>query len=282
MIPHSRVSMYTIHLPSTALMEMISADDINTIQMLLERKADVNVALADGTSALSVACDDGKFHLVKLLLEKGADVKVHMKPHIKKLTLMLASKHGLLRTVQQLVAMRADLNVRSSRANAQLTDGAKEGHSAVQRACWFGQTAVVKCLIDADAKIRKNFRAATICRETALIIAAERGNTACVRLLLDAKVDVNVRALRCKHSALHRACAGGHTRTAEALVQYSADVNARDASGQSTLAYALMKGAVGCVQLLMNAGAEGGSENAATAAVAFTIAMQVCWCVCSV
>ena len=47
------------------------------VKLLLEKGADVNVKRADdGTTALWIASYEGKTEVVKLLLEKGADVNV--------------------------------------------------------------------------------------------------------------------------------------------------------------------------------------------------------------
>ncbi|MBT9536817.1 MAG: ankyrin repeat domain-containing protein, partial [Nitrospirae bacterium] len=59
---------------NTPLMSAVGSGDINAVKRLLNEGADVNAKDSDNYSALMVAALDGYTEIVKLLIEKGADI----------------------------------------------------------------------------------------------------------------------------------------------------------------------------------------------------------------
>ncbi|VDH98827.1 Hypothetical predicted protein [Mytilus galloprovincialis] len=50
-------------------------NDIESVKIILNKKADVNLCICDGTTALHAACFNGNIEMVEELLKKGADLK---------------------------------------------------------------------------------------------------------------------------------------------------------------------------------------------------------------
>src|SRR5579863_7456766 len=63
-------------LPVSPLMEAVKSDDVTAVRTLIARKADVNAAEPDGTTALHWAADLGDVKIVDMLLTAGARLKV--------------------------------------------------------------------------------------------------------------------------------------------------------------------------------------------------------------
>ncbi|KAG2487525.1 hypothetical protein HYH03_013806 [Edaphochlamys debaryana] len=96
---------------------------------------------------------------------------------------------------------------------------------------------------------------------TPLILAAERGHTRVVRLLLEAGADMNA-ATEGGDTALSLAAAEGHTEVVRLLAEAGADVNAADEEGSAPLAVAAHRGHTEVVRALLRAGAEQGAKDA--------------------
>src|SRR5438309_9910301 len=85
------------------------------------------------------------------------------------------------------------------------------------------ETSVLKLLLDAKADVN----APLVRGETPLMSVADKGNIEAVRLLLDRGADVNVRESKGGQSALMWAVAGRHAEIVKLLVERGADVRAR-------------------------------------------------------
>jgi outer membrane protein TolC len=112
------------------------------VRMLLEKGADINAATSSGMSPLYIAANEGSLEIVKLLVEKGADVNLC---------------------------------------------GGTVMRSPLQRAAGKGHTEIVKVLVQNGAKI--DFKSST--GWTALHSAAESGYKEIVLILLDQGANVN-------------------------------------------------------------------------------------------
>jgi hypothetical protein len=91
--------------PRTAFQEAVEGGNMQIIELLLDKGADVNVAPSTvrGATALQIACIKGYIGLVKLLISRGANVKASGARFEGRTALEGAAERGRLDTVQFLL-----------------------------------------------------------------------------------------------------------------------------------------------------------------------------------
>lgn len=90
---------------------------------------------------------------------------------------------------------------------------------------------------------------------TPLMIAASRGNTGTVKIILAARAKVNGKTKNEKRTALHLATIRGQVKVIEALLDGGAEIDSADNLGNTPLHLAATMGETEVVPLLLNAGA---------------------------
>ena len=116
--------------------------DLDAVQELLSRQADVNAAQGDGTTALHWAAYRDDVEMARLLVEAGADVAV--KTRLGDLTpLFVAAKNGTAETIELLAEAGADIN--STNAN---------GTTPLMLAAASGKVDAVKVLFEHGAEVK--------------------------------------------------------------------------------------------------------------------------------
>jgi len=120
-----------------------------------------------------------------------------------------------------------------------------------------GDTETLKLLIERKVDINVE---AGILGQTPLKLAVEGGHSECVRMLIDAGADV-CRQDHCDNSPLTSASVVGSTDIAAMLIAAGADVNARDIHGATALHYAVQRKNSALVQLLIDKGANVNSTD---------------------
>lgn len=101
---------------------------------------------------------------------------------------------------------------------------------------------------------RRSASMSSCCHYTPLMIAADRGHTAAIDLLLAHGVDVNVPGARC-HSPLSLAAVNGHIPAIRTLLRHGADVNLVRRGG-TALVMAMQAGRIDVVQELLQGQAD--------------------------
>jgi ankyrin repeat protein len=238
---------------SSPLADAAERRDQKSVRELLQTRADVNAAQADGTTALhwaaynddaemagllvkaganvnslnhygaaplAQACQNGSAVIVKLLLDAGANVDTTLKGG--ETALMLAARAGNLEAVKMLLARGANPNARERLGQTALMWAAAEGH-----------TAVIHALIDAGADINAKVESGF----TPFFFAVREGHLDAVRTFLAAGVDVNAMMQRGREEGAPRpagsgrmsplllAVQNGHFELAIALIDAGADPN---------------------------------------------------------
>ena len=152
----------------TPLMAAAGRGDVETMTLLLDAKAKVDVKNGAGETALILAAGDGNPHAVRLLLDRGADARARTKRN--ETALGNASTAGNEETVKLLLDRDAEVNVRNIRGYSPLMLAASS--DAIP-------TGVVKLLLasGADVSFTGDYE------ETARDLAAKRGETDVTRLL---------------------------------------------------------------------------------------------------
>ena len=152
----------------TPLMAAAGRGDLETMRVLVEAKAQVDVRNGAGETALILAAGDGDPQAVRFLLDRGADARARTKRN--ETALGNASTAGNEATVRMLLDHGAEVNVRNVRGYSPLllaasSDAIPEG--------------VVKMLLakGADTSFTGDYD------ETARDVAAKRGDTGVTRQL---------------------------------------------------------------------------------------------------
>jgi ankyrin repeat protein/mono/diheme cytochrome c family protein len=152
----------------TPLMAAAARGNLELLQLLVDRKVDINAKNSAGETALMFAASSGNARAVTFLLERGADARVRSKRN--ETALGNASTTGVEESVRQLLQHGAEVNVQNIRGFSPLMLAANSDSIPA---------GVVKLLLanGADPGYTADYD------ETALDLAAKRGETAVTRLL---------------------------------------------------------------------------------------------------
>jgi len=246
--------------------------------------------------AAALACDHADVSLLQQLLAYGASVNV-AQGSSGFTPLIMASDRGYYTVVQQLLALKADPERRSSAGLSPLIVAAWNGHHSVVTALLraaadpntanvkgtsplyaaseLGHAGVVDALLSAP---RIKLDQPRPSGATPLYIAAQKGHIDIVRRLLDAGASVNARLFD-GGTPLFIACKKGHTRVAQMLLERHAHVNAATELGTSPLMAAVEGGHMELVGHLICAKANVNQlrpDGLSTLTVATSKAPRVC------
>jgi ankyrin repeat protein len=231
------------------------------VRSLLQKKADINAAQSDGTTALHWAARLDDLETAELLIRSGANVSAATRAGAT--PLQLAAINGNAPMIEKLIKAGAD-------PNALLT---KYGDTALMMAARTGKPDAIKALLDNRAQINAT---ETWGGTTALMWAVSESHPDAVRLLIDRGADVNSRSKIVPSEGrrggstgnssvtsmprdpqpgekpkkdyyggftpLHFAVRQGDMESTRALVAAGADVNAITADGKGSLELAIYNG----------------------------------------
>lgn len=227
----------------TPLILAATAGHEKVVETLINNGADLE-AQSERTkdTPLSLACSGGRYEVVELLLKYGAN-KEHR--NVSDYTpLSLAASGGYVNIIKLLLNHGAEINSRT---------GSKLGISPLMLAAMNGHTAAVRLLLDMGSDINAQIETN---RNTALTLACFQGRNEVVSLLLDRKANVEHRA-KTGLTPLMEAASGGYIEVGRVLLDKGADVNAAPvpSSRDTALTIAADKGHLKFVDLLLSRGA---------------------------
>jgi ankyrin repeat protein len=224
----------------TALVRTSQHGHLRTVQLLIDRGADVNAVSFYGCSALTAAAQTGNVAVVQLLLDHGADISAAAdKGHN---ALCRAAHAGHVTMMEFLVQHGLSVHAVDSKGNTLLiiavcarqkaaaewlirqgvpVNAVNETSStALHNACGSSSgddAAMIELLLANGADVRRHADA----QITALDVAAHHGNVRCARVLLAAGADVN-NTISGGYRSLHTAIIENHAAVVKLLLEHGA------------------------------------------------------------
>ena len=259
----------TVFAADSAIADAAARGDRNAVRSLIQRKADVNAAQVDGTTALLWAARSDDIELADMLIAAGANVTVTNREGVT--AMQLAAINGSAPMLQKLLKAGAD-------PNASLDQFAD---TALMMAARTGKPEALRVLLETGAKVNV---AETWGGTTPLMWAASQSHPAAVKVLIDAGADVNAKT-KFVGAANGRGFEGrapkvdapdqktedfasgwltplmfaareGDLESAKLLVAARADVNALGGDGKNALALAIFNGNYDLASFLVDSGAD--------------------------
>ncbi|CAD5219398.1 unnamed protein product [Bursaphelenchus okinawaensis] len=229
---HRNVSDYT------PLSLAASGGYVEIITLLLNAGAEINSRTGSklGISPLMLAAMNGHDQATFLLLERKSDINAQIETN-RNTALTLACFQGRTEVVRLLLKYEANVEHR-----------AKTGLTPLMEAANGGYTDVGELLLQAGAD--SNAPPVPSSRDTALTIAADKGHSAFVDILLSHGAAIDVRNKKgC--TPLFLACAGGHLSTVRSLINKGADPDAMDNRKTLPVVAAFRKGHFEVVEFMV-------------------------------
>ena len=209
-----------------------------TVALLSRRSLDVNQRTPEGYTPLMLSAELGYSSIVRVLLDRGANVCT------------VANDHGL--TALHLSAQNGHQNVSILlvKAGADLQATVSGSFSPLHMAAQNGRVGVATALIKAGADLQ----AKTIIGATPLHMAAHNGHFEVSIALMEAGSDLQATTFG-GSTPLHMSCNQGDVDVVAALVEAGADVEAADPKGVKPMHLAAEKGHSAVLTALIDAGA---------------------------
>jgi ankyrin repeat protein len=219
----------TAHAQST-LADRIQSGDRKAALAMIARGTGINQAQPDGTTPLHWAVYRVDRELVNALLKKGARADV-------------VNRYGASPLAEAVRVANTELVAMLLEAGANANVANEDGQSALMLAARTGNVAVAELLVrqGADVNQRERFR-----NQSAVMWAAAQSHADMVTFLVSKGADLSVRA---------QANDWETQITSEPRVQY------RPTGGLTPLLYAARAGCLGCVQVMLKAGADKDRPN---------------------
>jgi ankyrin repeat protein len=256
--------------PNGKLVDAVRTGNRTAAIALLQQKVNVNAAEADGTTALAWATRQDDADLVERLIRAGADVKAGNRYSVTPLS--LACINGNAAIIEKLLKAGADANETGAQDETPLMTVARTGsipaakvllaHGARidARESWHGETALMwaaaqrhpdmmKALIEAGADVNAMSTVVKWDRQTTaeprekwlppggftpMMFAAREGCAECVKVLIEAKADMN-QADPDSITPMVNAIINGHYDVGMVLLERGADPNLFDKTGRAAL-----------------------------------------------
>lgn len=227
------------------LLDAAYEGDYNRVLEALHEGAFVNATDDAGKSALVFVVEQNNLNIVKLLVEKSANVNVIPNSNAGLPPLLTAAKFGYLAITAYLLENKVQVAIRNNK-----------GMSALHFAAFYNDTLLIELLLKHGA----NLSDTTLAGETPLLFGALNGSFEACSLLLAAGADVNA-ADRWGFTPLMVACQNRHMDVALLLMKSWALVNLKNKYGFTALSLAIANDYPEFVDLLLLNGANKKEQN---------------------
>ena len=194
--------------PRVQFLEAVRNNDVDKLECLIQKGADVNIRDFQDRPAVIVAIEENNNKCFQLLLKSGADVNAV--DGWKKTPLIHAVSKDNRMGIDRLLQEGADVN----KADVQ-------GNTALFYACKLGLSSVAKYLIEKGSDINGT----NILKNTPLIEAAVNNQALCIATLVEAGADVKAKNVS-GDTALVHAIKKKNIKCFKPLLQAGIDLNA--------------------------------------------------------
>jgi len=245
------------------------------VQLLLKHGSHLDDVNEAGWTALMLATQEGQREIVRVLIDAGADAEIRDKNGSSAITRavqtrdealikeFINSKHPLTASINKekrnqefreaVLQKNLGLVTRllGSRADVDASDS--QGITPLMLAIRGGDSAVLRLLLEARANINREFVV------TPLVLAVATGNAEIVNLLLQAGAKVNTKDRDGRTALLYATTFPGGARSLDvvaALIKAGADVNVKDHTGLDSITGTCIQGLWSITQELQRAGAK--------------------------
>jgi ankyrin repeat protein len=225
--------------PDGRLVDAFAERNTALARTLLKEGVDVNIARADGATALLWAAHWDDRDAIELLLRAGANVNA-------------ADDHGVTPLARACENASEPTVTRLLEAGANPNAAQTNGLTPLMTAARTGNHNVVKALLSRGAHVNA---ATTTTHETALMWAVSERHADIVRTLVENGADVHPRP-RQAFSPLIAAAANGDIESAKILISAGARVNDTASDGTHPLPYAIVVGQSAFAHFLLDQGAD--------------------------
>jgi ankyrin repeat protein len=240
----------------TPLIDAAKRGDIAETRTLLSRKADVNAAGPDGSTALHSAVQREDLAMVDFLLRSAANVKAATRYGVTPIFIAATTGNGPI--MEKLLAAGADPNSRMP-----------DGETALMTAARTGKVEAIRALIakGADVHAREPSKG-----QTALMWAAAQNNPAAIKVLVESGANVQEKSLSGSFTPFLFAVRAGHLDAARALLEVGAKADDALADGTSALVLATINAHYELAAFLLEKGANPNAD-----AQGWTALHQIAW-----
>lgn len=192
----------------TALPDAVKQADTVGVRALLAKHVDVNVAEADGMTALHWAAQGDRIDIASLLIAAGANANAANRYGVTPLS--LACNNGSSPMIDALLKAGAGVNIASP-----------EGETPLMTAARVGNVEPLRLLLarGADVNVLESWK-----KQSALMWAAGEGHAAAITLLIENGANINARS-KAGFTPLLFAVRNGHIDAARLLLNLGAQPN---------------------------------------------------------
>ncbi len=235
------------------LVDAAKRHDTTAVRGLIAKRADVNDASRDGSTALLWAAYHSDVAMTRALIAAGANPNLANKYGIT--PLLQASRTGADEVVQALLRAGADPSLAHP-----------EGETPLMAAAFAGSLPTVRLLLEANADVNA---VDSYQKQTAMMRAAAEGHSEVIQALLDAKADPNKKAHvteleERKHAdhatggftALMFAARNGHEAAIRTLIKGGADPKLTNGDGATATIIAIVNDRFDLAKTLIDLGAD--------------------------
>jgi ankyrin repeat protein len=213
------------------------------LEAKLEEKINPNLSTDEGATPLMIAIQKGYNNIVNLLLKIE---NINLDPAENGLSpLFLAAQAGNLEIMQMLLKRSKEIDPNPLVA--------KPGVNALHMAISKGHIEIVNLLLTAKFKTKIDINQKGEKNITPLYVAAQAGQAAIARILLNLGADANILLVE-EYTCVYVAAQKGHADVIKELAEKEVDLNITDKKGITPLMAAILAGHTHVVKVLLETG----------------------------